>query len=932
MASVGVFLAWTKPRSTPGGVRCLLASAFDAGLLGKGLVRPRWSLGALGLDDADASALCGWYEQLHEDHVRRLLGSFAPADIPLPSAYGGLTLSNEAALGVLLLALAAVVTRQKGDVKEVWRCLISLPCRPEVRALLFTPGGQPRTDTKSAIREAALRLRLRTPGEERDLHWYYRTVLLQIGLTASAATRLPGWVANRTHAPAAVQTLLDPDPDSGLYDNRFAKMWAAFHAVLKGGDRGRALVEALACRWMPNELLEQYLDQLCAAAGKHAADSDDVEGPIGTPYFEVSPRLRLLILPLAFRDESAPDVVDLFLEGRRRARFIRQSDGSLCPSSSDPIELVATGQTEIELRCRDGSLLEARSVSAWNDDELVCVGTKDPSLRVVLLDDVARPEVQPPTVPVVRFGDRWAVVVTSTGCTIRVGGEAIWTDLRDERLPIEVGITLEAPFVAGSPGKLLVMAPPPLRIHAVRIEGCELILAPCDGRWMATGVIDPAPLGPTARVQVVVDGPGGRRSLNRRIALEAGAWVHDGTDWRRIGMTAEIEVARITTRAVRLGLPGFASNDGAILAGHYKAGLAAGRPAPLPQPLGYGEALRAIDARHGAQRDECAQVQLCGAVVRRQLAAGFVSKDSTEYLELVREVEIDPSVHWLFVWHEGGSVERLVPYAQGDLVSVPPRARAVALCSGTCTQAVAWREAWSAGLDDQSMVHTALLATRALRLPFLASPHRERMLTVASRHPSLVARTWLARDPLHESPSNVFTNLDLDETESWCAAVRELLEPAWTSALADRKFAEAIFDELRRARNTYDCGADYHLAARLLRGLGGQSVVTLLNALPFPRNPEERNRLHRKLGADCIDDSRAVGPDGKVAIGRARQADRELTRELCLSLGVSMERLGAVLLQQATAPSFLCANHNEAFRRAMVRSVLLTTFPFDPTA
>jgi hypothetical protein len=73
----------------------------------KDQVRGPWSLGALGLDEAAASALCDWYEHVHETHVRQLLGSFSAADVAGPSTYGKLALSNEAAFGSLALALVA---------------------------------------------------------------------------------------------------------------------------------------------------------------------------------------------------------------------------------------------------------------------------------------------------------------------------------------------------------------------------------------------------------------------------------------------------------------------------------------------------------------------------------------------------------------------------------------------------------------------------------------------------------------------------------------------------------------------------------------------------------------------------------------------------------------------------------------------------------
>jgi hypothetical protein len=484
------------------GVRCLLAGAFDAGLLARDQGRARWSLAMIGLDGDDTAALSCWFEQLHESHVQRLLGSIFPADITLPSAYGNFTLSNEAAFGLLFLALAAVIARRSGDAKDVWTHVASLPCRPAVRDLLFTPGDQPRANTKSAIREAADRLRLRTPGEDRDLHWYYRTILLQIGLTAAAAVRLPVWVADRRRASTAVQALLDPDPNAGLYDARFARMWAAFGALLNGGDRSQAVAEVAACGWVPSELIETYVDELKRAGAQRVARSGDVEGPVGTPYFELSPTLRLVVRPIAFRDERVPGVVDLFLDGERRARFLRQ---------------------------RDGSLVERRSVNLWSDDdEVVCLDSNDPSRSVVLVDAFERPCVEPSGIPIARYADRWAVVAPSSGCTVRADGEIVWTERHEKPDAIDVQIALGAPFTASSPGTLIVSAATPLRIHAVRVEGHDLSLAECgEQRWTATGVIDAHPLGPSARVHIVVDGPRGRRSARRRMPLLPGAWIRN---------------------------------------------------------------------------------------------------------------------------------------------------------------------------------------------------------------------------------------------------------------------------------------------------------------------------------------------------------------------------------------------------------------------
>jgi hypothetical protein len=729
-----------------------------------------------------------------------------------------------------------------------------------------------------------------------------------------------------------VRALLDFDPTVGLGDAKFARMWAAFETVLRGGDTDTALAEATATGWVRPGVLRAWISQLKSAATRRTP-GEETEGPFGVPFFSLSSGLRLVARPMAFRDETLPDVVDVFVEERRRVRFIRREDGMLAPASADPMELAPSSSTLFELRRRDDSLVEAREITVWDEDaETTVISSDDARVRVVLVDAAEQPMVDPPDVPVARYSDRWAVLVRPPRCRISVGDETLWSSEGFSAPPVDLRVDLAAPFTSDAAGVLRLAAPSPFQVLSVNVDGVELALAERGGEYIATGRC-PTHGNPTGRVKIRLRGPECERKLRRRVVLQAGAWVRDASSWQRIDPAGEVDVSKITSHGVRLGTPGFVCADRAVLAGHFRSGQLRHGFVPLPRPLAYGEEMLAIDAFNGAQKDDAQRVRLCASVVERRLGTRIATGDGT-FLILARPVELDPAAHWLVMWHGGGTLERLPIGLQAgrvDRIAVRSDVVVAALCSGSSVQAVAWRDVWSEQLGDPDRAHRAFLAIRAFQLPFLAQPHRDLILAAACTFPHLAARCWLARDPKYQCPSDALSALELDEGESWVRAVRELLEPAWTACLSDPRKAEAVFDELRRGRHAEDgSGADYHFVVRRLQIVGSANTAALLRALRFPRDAGQRGRLHRRLVADACNAADLISNAGKISMRRLRGLDLGLAREACGALRVSEQRFKDLLLVPPATFASRSANHEPSFRRAALRNALLDACDFNP--
>ena len=214
--------------------------------------------------------------------------------------------------------------------------------------------------------------------------------------------------------------------------------------------------------------------------------------------------------------------------------------------------------------------------------------------------------------------------------------------------------------------------------------------------------------------------------------------------------------------------------------------------------------------------------------------------------------------------------------------------------------------------------HAALLVVRAFALPFLAEPHRSRIRELVQRCPALTARAWLARDPMFGAPPDVLTSLGgvFEETddgseETWLSAIRQLLEPDWNTAYADRTSANAVFDELRRAPAAELLG-DYRRAARRLFQLGPRSTWG------FCESVEQKTAyLRHGLREDVV---RHLC-DERPKRGRAPAEDR-LVSAAATALGVSGERVAAVLALDAHDLAYRSAIHKAPFRRLALRQLL----------
>jgi hypothetical protein len=756
------------------GARAILSRAQAQGhLSGAGDPTGSWSLASLGFDDPDYVTLRSWYRGLDANQVAACLGKTQLGACHLPASRDPLLVEAQEAFGLVFLALSADTARRHDSVHNLWPFVANLACPPAVRSLLFTPIGQPTRDVKDALRAAAARFGLRR-SESIGAQEYYQTVLLQIGLPEGSIASLSAFLSGTRALPDATRSLTDPIHG----DPGFRHLWGALRRS-RGASPSPTDLEAIRTSpWLRSTVVDAVLAVLRACP--RAADSVDDSAPLGAAYFDGD--LQLLATPRPFRpsfDMRGESVVDLFIGGKKRCRFMLQ-ENQLRPTLDEAIALPPVSEVDVELRFRDGTpTSEARALALWDEEAAVVpVATDEPGTLVVLVESDRAPEVEPAAIPPQRFGERWAVRARGP-CTIRVDGELVWASGKAKVEDLDVRVSLLRAFEPGSPGELLVDVAPPWTVTTVSFAGAALSLEPIDVHGTtvgATGRIQAGPESPTAIVRVVLKGPRGTRSVQRRVALSLGAWKRVAGSWERIRPGSEVELDSITgARRLRFSLPGNMGANQSLLAGDLTLGMIAAGAAPLPgRPLGYGEALIACEGSHGAAAETHAGHSICGAVVNRGRGGSLIERGGAWRLVIAQGLEyVDPK-HRLLVWFEDGTLGAVPLAVSGEPfseVTLPAAPRAAALYAGATRQVVAWTERWSDGMGpDDRGAHAALLAIRAIGVPFLADPYRASVRDLTRRYPALTARAWLARDPLFGASSRDladFFGLFVESRAAW---------------------------------------------------------------------------------------------------------------------------------------------------------------------
>ena len=749
----------------------------------------------------------------------------------------------------------------------------------------------------------------------------YKTVLLQFGLPEGSYPSLPALLARAQALPAAVENLLDPTHG----DVGYRRLWEALKRCRTTSPRPTDLELVTTSPWIRPAAVDDLMAILRAAPPEAGAFVDE-SLPLETPYFDRD-SLELVAVPRAFRPNAplgGQTVVDLFVDGSRRRRYVVQKD-KLEATTLDPIRLPCAPETRIELRFRDGTpAAPPWAMVLWDEDQpVVELATDDPRTTLLLVEGDIRPVVEPEAVSVQRFGDRWAILAQGP-CTVRVEDEVVWRGGSAPSEAIDLRVSLLKPFEQNGEGELLVEVPAPWKLRKVSIERTPLACSALDtteSDFVAHGLVRDVPTGPNGIVRIVAEDASGTKTVSRRVPLLAGAWMRVAGTWERIPPNAPVDVAAIGgSRRLRFSVPGTGSSR-TLLAGDWTLGRIGDGPAPLPRmPLAYGEPLVACFGNHGALPEDAARQSMCGSVVRRGIGTKLIERAGQWFLCLSEPWNIDPTRHRLVVWRVDGGVQS-VPLDAVEGASelpLPGPVRAAALHVGGIRQAVAWTEDWSNGLVTEAIAHGALLVIRAFGLPLLAEPHRTLVSNVARAYPALTARTWLARDPLFGAPTDALTELleDHDDgtEELWLGAIRQLLEPDWCTAYASKAMANRVLDELKRAALAEPQG-DYKRAALRLFELGPRSTSGLYESVEQSTDAK-RAALKRTIAEDlglCSFRRRRGHPVG----------DSQLLDEARGALGATLSQFQSLLAKPPTDPAFRSAIHERAFRRVVLRALLL---------
>lgn len=160
----------------------------------------RWSLAECGMDASDWRRVLEWAGNCQ------------------PSSFPGI---RELEAGIMMLAVAAAVARTL-DEEGLWSSVAGA-CSPFLRDRWFGNTDYLLNDCRVSLADACYELGIRQQLGMRGKHHYWRTVMLQFGFSAKAATRqLPTWL-NGYNVPEVITTLLGTDENAST---KFQEMWS----------------------------------------------------------------------------------------------------------------------------------------------------------------------------------------------------------------------------------------------------------------------------------------------------------------------------------------------------------------------------------------------------------------------------------------------------------------------------------------------------------------------------------------------------------------------------------------------------------------------------------------------------------------------------------------------------------------------------------
>ncbi|HMV87454.1 MAG TPA: hypothetical protein PKA34_30465 [Blastocatellia bacterium] len=315
--------------------RALLARADRLGLRGSA-----WSLAELRPTEFDYLWLKIWAKRLQLPTV------WFCTETRRDFSAGNENVSFRAALGALLLLWLAENARRNAIEGELWTFVALDQLEQPVAAELFRKN-QPSRFLREAMATAARELGLRHVLDENSDKCWLDTVYLQFGFTQQGIKQqLPDWLAGQA-TTRALRTLLDAE--NGSAD--FRQLWQAL-GNFKQGEIAEEQLRELAANsaWILAEW-PGLIDDLVVAAQKPSRLEEfaATDAPATPETFLTAPqiissetpepqfvcRIAANLEQLQLTEES----YEIVIAGKRRARLLRQADGSYLAEPSREIRI-----------------------------------------------------------------------------------------------------------------------------------------------------------------------------------------------------------------------------------------------------------------------------------------------------------------------------------------------------------------------------------------------------------------------------------------------------------------------------------------------------------------------------------------------------------------------------------------------------------------
>ena len=306
-----------------------------------------WSLSELRLGEEQRSAIVDWCATLHESAIARVAAGLGETfDIEDQRVTG------QAAYGICLLLAFSEIARRAATEGRLWRCVrTAIDARRASPSPLFDSGGQPTATTKQLLERGARRFGVRhafdlTDNEGSGHHWY-TTVYLQFGITRRGFEQNAAYWLRNQNLSRTIQLLLDREGVATghgrpLYSRDFEEMWVKLVLGARKNLAGDALRRALsAFQWLPAEDVDGFatvvedIDWSALGDDSAAIPAEELEqiddsfiGQHRWVRFDDGPGVVVELSGLA-NLELEEDYYDVFLDGRRAARLLTNSESLL---------------------------------------------------------------------------------------------------------------------------------------------------------------------------------------------------------------------------------------------------------------------------------------------------------------------------------------------------------------------------------------------------------------------------------------------------------------------------------------------------------------------------------------------------------------------------------------------------------------------------